>query len=98
MIKRATSNNLDVSIDSLLAKFTDGLEEGNTCDATNKEHPHTEELMADEFDLGIGGNRDLIENQQQKETVQEEQHKEQHKEQEHKEEQEEPETVNVNQE
>ena len=90
MIKRGTSNNLDVSIDSFLAQITDGLEEGNTCDATNKEHPHTEELMADEFDLGIGGDRDLIEKQQQKENIQEE-HKE------HKEEQDQQ-TVNINQE
>ena len=96
MIKRATSNNLDVSIDSLLAKITDGLEEGNTCDATNKEHPHTEELMADEFDLGIGGDRDLIEKQQQKENIQEE-HQEHQEHLEHKEEQDQ-ETVNINQE
>ena len=98
MITRGTSNNLDVSIDSFLAQFTDGLEEGDTCDATNKENPHTEELMADEFDLGLGADQDLIEKQQQKENIQEEQHKEQHKEQEHKEEQEEQETVNINQE
>ena len=37
MITRSTSNNLDVSVDSFLAQFTDGLEEGGTCDATNKE-------------------------------------------------------------
>ena len=98
MINRGTLNNLDVSVDSFLAQFTDGLEEGDTCDATNKENPHTEELMADEFDLGLGADQDLIEKQQQKETIQEEQHKEQHKEQEHKEEQEEQETVNINQE
>ena len=97
MINRGTSNNLDVSVDSFLAQFTDGLEEGDTCDATNKENPHTEELMADEFDLGIGADQDLIEKQQQKENIQEEQHKEQHKEQEHKEDQDQ-ETVNINQE
>ena len=89
MIKRSTSNNLDVSIDSFLAQFTDGLEEGNTCDATNKENPHTEELMADEFDLGLGADQDLIEKQRQKENIQEEH-------QEHKEEEQDQQTVNIN--
>ena len=97
MITRGTSNNLDVSVDSFLAQFTDGLEEGDTSDATNKDNPHTEELLADEFDLGLGADQDLIEKQQQKENIQEEQHKEQHKEQEHKEEQDQQ-TVNINQE
>ena len=89
MIKRGTSNNLDVSIDSFLAQFTDGLEEGDTSDATNKDNPHTEELLADEFDLGLGADQDLIESQQQKEHIQEEH-------QEHKEEEQDQQTVNIN--
>ena len=96
MIKRGTSNNLDVSIDSFLAQFTDGLEEGDTCDATNKDNPHTEELLADEFDLGLGADQDLIEKQQQKENIQEE-HQEHQEHKEHKEEQDQQ-TVNINQE
>ena len=92
MINRGTSNNLDVSVDSFLAQFTDGLEEGDTCDATNKDNPHTEELLADEFDLGLGADQDLIEKQQQKENIQEE-----HQEcQEHKEEEQDQQTVNIN--
>ena len=89
MITRATSNNLDVSVDSFLAQFTDGLEEGGTSDATNKDNPHTEELLADEFDLGLGADQDLIESQQQKEHIQEEH-------QAHKEEEEDKQTVNIN--
>ena len=96
MIKRGTSNNLDVSIDSFLAQFTDGLEEGDTSDATNKDNPHTEELLADEFDLGLGADQDLIEKQQQKENIQEE-HQEHQEHKEHKEEQDQQ-TVNINQE
>ena len=92
MIKRGTSNNLDVSVDSFLAQFTDGLEEGDTSDATNKDNPHTEELLADEFDLGLGADQDLIEKQQQKENIQEE-HQEH---QEHKEEEQDQQTVNIN--
>ena len=86
MITRSTSNNLDVSVDSFLAQFMDGLEEGDTSDATNKDNPHTEELLADEFDLGLGADQDLIESQQQKEHIQEE----------HKEEEEDEQTVNIN--
>ena len=92
MIKCGTSNNLDVSIDSFLAQFTDGLEEGDTSNATNKDNPHTEELLADEFDLGLGADQDLIESQQQKEHIQQEQ--EEH--QEHKEEEQDQQTVNIN--
>ena len=92
MITRGTSNNLDVSVDSFLAQFTDGLEEGDTSDATNKDNPHTEELLADEFDLGLGADQDLIEKQQQKENIQEE-HQEH---QEHKEEEQDQQTVNIN--
>ena len=92
MINRGTSNNLDVSVDSFLAQFTDGLEEGDTSDATNKDNPHTEELLADEFDLGLGADQDLIESQQQKEHIQEE-HQEH---QEHKEEEQDQQTVNIN--
>ena len=94
MITRGTSNNLDVSVDSFLAQFTDGLEEGDTCDATNKDNPHTEELLADEFDLGLGADQDLIEKQQQKENIQEE-HQEHQEHKEHKEEQDQQ-TVNIN--
>ena len=96
MITRGTSNNLDVSVDSFLAQFTDGLEEGDTSDATNKDNPHTEELLADEFDLGLGADQDLIEKQQQKENIQEE-HQEHQEHKEHKEEQDQQ-TVNINQE
>ena len=96
MITRGTSNNLDVSVDSFLAQFMDGLEEGDTSDATNKDNPHTEELLADEFDLGLGADQDLIEKQQQKENIQEE-HQEHQEHKEHKEEQDQQ-TVNINQE
>ena len=96
MITRGTSNNLDVSVDSFLAQFTDGLEEGDTSNATNKDNPHTEELLADEFDLGLWADQDLIEKQQQKENIQEE-HQEHQEHKEHKEEQDQQ-TVNINQE
>ena len=96
MITRGTSNNLDVSVDSFLAQFTDGLEEGDTSDATNKDNPHTEELLADEFDLGLGADQDLIESQKQKEHIEEE-HQEHQEHKEHKEEQDQQ-TVNINQE
>ena len=92
MITRSTSNNLDVSVDSFLAQFMDGLEEGDTSDATNKDNPHTEELLADKFDLGLGADQDLIESQQQKEHIQEE-HQEH---QEHKEEEQDQQIVNIN--
>ena len=100
MINRGTSNNLDVSVDSFLAQFTDGLEEGGTSDATNKDNPHTEELLADEFDLDLGADQDLIEKQQQKENIQEQVQEEHQEHQEHLEQKEEQDqqTVNINQE
>ena len=99
MITRGTSNNLDVSVDSFLAQFTDGLEDEDTSNATNKENTLTEELLADEFDLGLGADQDLIESQQQKEHIEEEhqEHQEHQEHKEHKEEQDQQ-TVNINQE
>ena len=94
MITRGTSNNLDVSDDTFLDHFMDGMEEGATPlkpdNATNKDIHHPEELMADdEFDLGLGADQDLIESQQQKEHHLQEQ--------EHKEEEQDQQIVNINQ-
>ena len=86
MITSGTSDNLDVSVDSFLAQFPDGLEEEDTSNATNKDNTLSEELLADEFDVGLGA--DLIESQQQKQ----EEHQDQ---QEHQEEQEDEQTVNI---
>ena len=75
----------------------DGLEEGDTSNATNKDNHHPEELMADdEFDLGLGADQDLMESQQQKEHHQQEQDQEH---QEHKEEEQhqEQQIFNINQ-
>ena len=95
MITRGTSNNLDVSVDSFLDRFMDGLEEGDTSNATNKDNHYPEELMAEhEFDLGLGADQDLIESQQQKEHIQEEhQEHQEHKEEEQDQDQQ---IVNIN--
>ena len=90
MITSGTSDNLDVSVDSFLAQFPDGLEEEDTSNATNKDNTLSEELLADEFDVGLG--TDLIESQQQKQ----EEHQEHQEHQEHKEEEEDEQTVNIN--
>ena len=96
MITRGASNKLDVSDDTFLDRFMDGLEEGDTPNATNKDNHHPEELMADdEFDLGLGADQDLIESQQQKEHIQEEhQEHQEHKEEEQDQDQQ---IVNINQ-
>ena len=79
MINTGTSDNLDVSADSFLDQFPAGLEEEETSNATNKDNTLSEELLADELDVGLGA--DLIESQQQKQVEHQEQ-------QEHQEEQE----------
>ena len=86
MINTGTSDNLDVSADSFLDQFPAGLEEEETSNATNKENTLFEELLPDEFDMGLGA--ELIESQQQKQ----EEHQDQ---QEHQEEQEDEQTVNI---
>ena len=86
MITTGTSDNLDVSADSFLDQFPAGLEEEETSNATNKDNTLSEELLEDEFDVGLGA--DLTESQQQKQ----EEHQDQ---QEHQEEQEDEQTVNI---
>ena len=86
MITSGTSDNLDVSVDSFLAQFPAGLEEEETSNATNKDNTLSEELLEDEFDVGLGA--DLTESQQQKQ----EEHQEQ---QGHQEEQEDKQTVSI---
>ena len=86
MITSGTSDNLDLSVDSFLAQFPAGLEEEETSNATNKENTLSEELLPDEFDVGLGA--ELIESQKQKQ----EEHQDQ---QEHQEEQEDEQTVNI---
>ena len=86
MINTGTSDNLDVSADSFLDQFPAGLEEEETSNATNKDNTLSEELLADEFDVGLGA--DLIESQQQKQ----EEHQDQ---QQHQEEQEDDQLVNI---
>ena len=86
MINTGTSDNLDVSADSFLDQFPASLEEEETSNATNKENTLSEELLPDEFDVGLGA--ELIESQQQKQ----EEHQNQ---QEHQEEQEDKQTVNI---
>ena len=57
-------------------------------------------MLADEFDLGLGADQDLIEKQQQKENIQEQEQEEHQEHQEHLEQKEEQDqqTVNINQE
>ena len=86
MINTGTSDNLDVSADSFLDQFPAGLEEEETSNATNKDNTLSEDLLADEFDVGLGA--EFIESQQQKQ----EEHQDQ---QEHQEEQEDEQTVNI---
>ena len=94
MITRGTSNNLDVSVDSFLAQFMDGLEEGDTSNATNKDNTLSEELLEDEFDVGLGA--DLTESQQQKQEEHEHQDQQDHQDQQqHQEEQEDHQLVNI---
>ena len=86
MITTGTSDNLDVSADSFLDQFPAGLEEEETYYATNKDNTLSEELLQDEFHVGLGA--DLTESQQQKQ----EEHQDQ---QQHQEEQEDDQLVNI---
>ena len=86
MITTGTSDNLDVSADSFLDQFPAGLEEEETSNATNKDNTLSEELLQDEFHVGLGA--DLTESQQQNQ----EEHQDQ---QQHQEEQEDDQLVNI---
>ena len=83
MITSSTSDNLDVSVDSFLAQFPDGLEEEDTSNATNKDNTLSEELLQDEFHVGLGA--DLTELQLQKQE--EHEHQDQQDQQDHQDQQ-----------
>ena len=102
MINTGTSDNLDVSVDSFLDQFPAGLEEEETSNATNKDNTLSEELLQDEFHVGLGA--DLTESQLQKQEEhghqdqqdqQDHQDQQQHQQHQQQQEQEDDQLVNI---